>query len=151
MSMTVNLYTTNSNPKALTKDLTMIGQARVISPTAQVSVLSPVLVIAHSDALLPCNYVYFPKFGRYYFCTVSTDIAGRIILTCKVDYLMSWADYIKSCPANIIRAEQAGVNYVVDRQLPIDSSRFFIEGKRFDLTPLQYTEDTPYKYLLITN
>lgn len=151
MSMTVNLYTTNSNPKALTKDLTMIGQARVISPTAQVSVLSPVLVIAHSDALLPCNYVYIPKFGRYYFCTVSTDIAGRIILTCKVDYLMSWSDYIKSCPANIIRAEQAGVNYVIDRQLPIDNSRFFIEGKMFDLTPLQYTEDTPYKYLLITN
>ena len=151
MSMTVNLYTTNSNPKSLTKDLSMIGQARVISPTAQVSVLSPVLVIAHSDTLLPCNYVYVPKFGRYYFCTVSTDIAGRIILSCKVDYLMSWADYIKDCTANIIRAEQAGVNYVVDRQLPIDSSRFFIEGKRFDLTPLQYTEDTPYKYLLITN
>lgn len=151
MSMTVNLYTTNSNPKALTKDLTMIGQARVISPTAQVSVLSPVLVISHSDALLPCNYVYIPQFGRYYFCTVSTDIAGRIILTCKVDYLMSWADYIKSCPANIIRAEQAGVNYVVDRQLPIDNSRFFIEGKRFEQTPLEYTEQTPFKYLLITN
>ena len=150
MSMTVNLYTTNSNPKSLTKDLTMIGQARVISPTAQVSVLSPVLVIAHSDALLPCNYVYVPKFGRYYFCTVSTDIAGRIILTCKVDYLMSWADYIKSCPANIIRAEQAGVNYVVDRQLPIDTNRYFTQGIKFDKTLFKPSYAVDPLYVIIT-
>lgn len=150
MSMTVNLYITNSNPKALTKDLTMIGQARVISPTAQVSVLSPVLVIAHSDALLSCNYVYVPKFGRYYFCTVSTDIAGRIILTCKVDYLMSWADYIKDCPANIIRAEQAGVNYVVDRQLPIDTNRYFTQGIKFDKTLFKPSYSVTPTYVIIT-
>ena len=150
MSMTVNLYTTNSNPKSLTKDLSMIGQARVISPTAQVSVLSPVLVIAHSDALLPCNYVYVPKFGRYYFCTVSTDIAGRIVLSCKVDYLMSWADYIKSCPANIIRAEQAGVNYVVDRQLPIDTNRYFTQGIKFDKTLFKPTYSVTPTYVIIT-
>lgn len=150
MSMTVNLYTTNSNPKSLTKSLTMIGQARVISPTAQVSVLNPVLVIAHSDTLLPCNYVYIPKFRRYYFCTVSTDIAGRIILTCKVDYLMSWADYIKSCPANIIRAEQAGVNYVVDNQLPIDQSRFFTQGIKFDKTLFKPSYSVTPTYVIIT-
>lgn len=150
MSMTVNLYTTNSNPKSLTKDLNMIGQARVISPTSQVSVLSPVLVIAHSDTLLPCNYVYVPKFGRYYFCTVSTDIAGRIILTCKVDYLMSWADYIKDCPANIIRAEQAGVNYVVDRQLPIDTNRYFTQGIKFDKTLFKPSYSVTPTYVIIT-
>lgn len=135
MSMTINLYVTSSNPKSLTKALTQIGDAKVITPTAQISTLNPVLVLTYNAALLPCNYVYIPRFNRYYFATVSTDIAGRIILSCKVDYLMSWAAYIKECDANIIRAEQAGVNYVVDKQLPIDENRYFTEGKKFSNTP----------------
>lgn len=149
--MNITFYTTSDPPKKLEKTLTAIGNAHALSPTAEVTVLNPVIVCNYNAQLLAANYCYIDTFQRYYFCSLATDTASRLIVSCTCDYLMSWADYIKRCPANIIRAEQAGVNYVVDRQLPIDSSRFFIEGKRFDLTPLQYTEDTPYKYLLITN
>lgn len=149
--MTITLYVTNSSPNSLTKALTQIGDAKVITPTAQISTLSPVLVLTYNAALLPCNYIYIPKFGRYYFATVSTDIAGRLILTCKVDYLMSWASQIKQCPATIIRAEQAGVNYIIDNQLPVDQNRFFTEGKIIGTTPIEYRTDDPYKYLLIVN
>lgn len=148
--MAITLYVTNSSPNSLTKALTQIGDAKVITPTAQISTLSPVLVLTYNAALLPCNYIYIPKFGRYYFATVSTDIAGRIILTCKVDYLMSWADYIKRCPANIVRAEQAGINYVVDKQLPIDTNRFFTQGIKFDKTLFKPSYSVTPTYVLIT-
>ena len=149
--MNITFYTTSDPPKKLEKALTGIGNAHALSPTTEVTVLNPVIVCNYNAQLLAANYCYIDTFQRYYFCSLATDTASRLIISCTCDYLMSWASQIKQCPANIIRAEQAGVNYVVDRQLPIDSSRFFIEGKKFDTTPLQYTETTPYKYLLITN
>lgn len=156
MSMTINLYVTNSNPKSLTKALTQIGDAKVITPTAQISTLNPVLVLTYNAALLLCNYIYIPKFGRYYFATVSTDIAGRIILSCKVDYLMSWAAYIKECPCVVVRAEQAGVNMVPDSKLPIDPSRSYVHGVLFPEQPLMQDRSIliPQEYdhyLLIVN
>lgn len=155
MSMTISLYVTNSNPKSLTKALTQIGDAKVITPTAQISTLNPVLVLTYNAALLPCNYIYIPKFGRYYFATVSTDIAGRIILSCKVDYLMSWAAYIKECPCVVVRAEQAGVNMIPDNKLPVDPSRSFVQGVLFPNQPLMKNRDIMVPdvedYLLIVN
>ena len=152
--MTITFYTSTANPKELDKSgkLTLIGSGKILTPTRGVSILNPVVTVDYSALFVPANYAYISApFNRYYFVKCAVDTAGKIVVECTADALYSWQAYIKECDANIIRAEQAGVNYVVDRQLPIDNSRFFIEGKRFDLTPLQYSETTPYKYLLITN
>lgn len=152
--MQITFYTSTANPKDLDKTgkITAIGTAKILTPIRGVGTLNPVISVDYNAAFASANYAYISApISRYCFVKTSIDTAGKLIAECSVDVLYTWRDYIKNCPANIIRAEQAGVNYVVDRQLPIDSSRFFIEGKRFDLTPLQYTEDAPYKYLLITN
>ena len=152
--MTITFYTSTANPKELDKSskLTLIGSGKILTPTRGVSILNPVVTVDYSALFVSANYAYISApFNRYYFVKCAVDTAGKIVVECTADALYSWHTYIKECDANIIRAEQAGINYVVDRQLPIDNSRFFIEGKKFDLTPLQYTDDAPCKYLLITN
>lgn len=149
--MNITFYTTSDPPKKLEKSLTAIGNAHALSPTAEVTVLNPVIVCNYNAQLLAANYCYIDTFQRYYFCSLATDTASRLIVSCTCDYLMSWASQIKQCPATIIRAEQAGVNYIIDNQLPIDQNRFFVEGKIIGNTALEYRSDDPYKYLLIVN
>lgn len=152
--MQITFYTSTANPKELDKTdkITEIGNAKILTPIRGVGTLNPVITVDYNAAFVSANYAYISApINRYCFVKTSIDTAGKLIAECTVDSLFTWHSYIKNCSANIVRAEQAGVNYVVDKQLPIDTNRFFIEGKRFETTPLEYTETSPFKYLLITN
>lgn len=135
--MTITFYTTSSDPKCLTKDISgYIGTGHALAPTEQVGCLNPVIVIDYNSLLLPANYCYIDTFGRYYWCNVAVTTAQRMIVSCQVDYLMSWAEYIKQAPATIVRAELGKPSYVPDHKLPIDCRRYFTEGIRFPQTSL---------------
>lgn len=155
--MNVTFYNISDNPKKLEKDITnVIGSARALAPTGQINVLNPVVVVAwdstNGDKIINANYAYIDTFDRYYFITCGIDTAKRIVVSGKVDYLMSWAAYIKNCPCTVIRNENIGINYVVDKQLPLDSSRFDTEGIVFTAeTPIDFNGGlvTP-QYIMIT-
>lgn len=149
--MTITFYKTNSDPKCLTKDISgYIGTGHALAPTEQVGCLNPVIVIDYNSLLLPANYCYIDTFGRYYWCNVAVTTAQRMIVSCKVDYLMSWASYIKACPATIVRAELDGPTYVTDNKLPIDPNRVELNAYDFSGDPLR-PNTSGFKYLLITN
>ena len=136
--MTITFYTSTSNPKDLDKSgkLAIIGTGKILTPTRGVSILNPVVTVDYNALFVSANYAYISApFNRYYFVKCSVDTAGKIVVECTCDTLYSWQAYIKECDANIIRAEQAGVNYVVDKQLPIDENRYFTEGKKFSSHP----------------
>ena len=78
------------------------------------------------------------------------DTANRMILSCKVDYLMSWKNSIKNCPASILRNENAGINYMKDDKLPIDPNRFYTIGRQFPETGLTGTAVSGFQFILIT-
>lgn len=149
--MQITFYTTSSAPNVLTKELSQIGLAEALAPTGQVTVLNPVLVIDYDSTLLAANYAYIDTFKRYYWINLALDTAGRLIVSCKVDYLMSWADSIKNCPAMILRNENISPNFVPDDKLPIDPNRFFIRGTEFPLNPIEYDTEGNKPYLLILN
>lgn len=155
--MTITFYRITDSPKKLEKNISnVIGSARALSPTGQVNVLNPVVVVAwdavNGNNIINANYAYIDTFDRYYFITCGVDTAQRIVVSCKVDYLMSWAENIKNCPCTVIRNENIGINYVVDKQLPLDTSRFDTEGIPFtDDTPIDFNGGfiTP-QYIMIT-
>ena len=150
--MTITFYTTSSDPKCLTKDISgYIGTGHALAPTEQVGCLNPVIMIDYNSLLLPANYCYIDTFRRYYWCNIAVTTAQRMIVSCQVDYLMSWAAYIKQCPATIVRAELEGPTYMVDDKLPIDPSRVDIVPYNFPGDPLAMPDSEQYKYLLITN
>lgn len=152
--MNITFYNITDNPFTLEKTLpTPIGSARALAPTGQVNNLNPVVVVAwdstNGNRIVNANYCYIDTFDRYYFITCGLDTAKRIVVSGKVDYLYSHAADIKKCPACVLRNENIGSNYVVDKKLPIDSSRFFTEGKKFPDSELTKQYGAGFPYILI--
>ena len=152
--MNITFYNITDNPFTLEKTLPApIGSARALAPTGQVNNLNPVVVVAwdstNGNRIVNANYCYIDTFDRYYFITCGLDTAKRIVVSGKVDYLYSHAAEIKTCPACILRNENIGSNYVVDKKLPIDSSRFFTEGIKFPDSELTKQYGAGFPYILI--
>lgn len=154
--MYVTFYNVSDSPKKVIKNITnVIGTARALAPLGQVDVLNPVIVVAwdstNGDKVINANYCYIDTFKRYYWITAGIDTAGRIVVTGKVDYLMSWADGIKQCPATVVRSETAGINYTIDDKLPIDPTRFITHGIKFPSSPITFNNGLVNpQYIMIT-
>ena len=124
--MTINLYSTGDNPKKVTKTLTAIStvQGRTTQPC---NILHPELILSGDSTVnaINANYAYVPDFGRYYFVKDhTTDTAARIILSCEVDSLMSWAAGIRASSQLVTRSESVGApTYIEDNLLPLKKSK----------------------------
>lgn len=151
--MTVTLYNITDDPRKLTKTLPQTSKTyNTVDALDIVSVVNPTLIISYDGDYIDCNYCYVKEFGRYYFCKTSVDTGGRLVLTCTVDPLMSFADDIKECQACITRNEHTGIGYVVDNKLPVDPNRFTYYGDPLPLNGLNSLNDgTDKNYLVIIN
>lgn len=151
--MTVTLYNITDDPRKLNKTLPQTSKTyNTVDALDIVSVVNPTLILSYDGNYIDCNYCYVHEFGRYYFCKTSVDTGGRIVLTCTVDPLMSFADDIKECQACITRNEHTGIGYVVDNKLPVDPNRFTYYGDPLPLNGLNSLNDgTDKNYLVIIN
>lgn len=121
--MTINLYSVSDDARKLTKTLgspTTIS-CEMIYPT---NVFNPQIRISSSNYDVTKNYAYIPELARYYFVTDATfDNGGAVILTLRVDVLMSFNAAIKSLSATAVRNENAGTSNLVDTQIPITAEK----------------------------
>lgn len=150
--MTINLYSTGDNPKTVTKTLTAISsvQGRAAQPC---NILHPELILSGDSTVnaINANYVYVPDFGRYYFVKDhTTDTAARIILSCEVDPLMSWAAGIKASKQLVTRSESVGMpTYTPDDQYLLKPNKdikvIAFEGGYFNL---ENATQISYNFLL---
>lgn len=152
--MTLNLYSTSSDPRTVDKQLSLIASELNIKPLQTFNIFTPVITLNYATAYLNANYAYISELGRYYFIN-STDLelGKRIIFTCTVDVLMTYKDSIKNCNATIVRSEAYPPGAVVDDKLPVDPNKK--ELKVIEFTPESdypfYTSDpasTDTNYLL---
>lgn len=143
MAFTVNLYTTTSDPRQVTKALSGVADSVPIVPTSSVDILYPELVLGYNENYLSANYLYIPHLQRYYYITSSSlEIGKRVILTCNVDVLMSYSSAIRSCIACVVRSESIGKpTFVPDTQLPIISGKYHITSQIFPNSPIGNERD----------
>lgn len=148
--MSVTFYTCKDDPKVINKSLTAIGTLSniTIAPTDTVSILNPTLIMSYDSNYIGANYVYISEFGRYYFCSVSVAPGQRCIVKCTVDPLYSFKTGLLKIPVTVIRSESAGINYVPDKQLPIDPKRFYVHGASL-YNPFRHS--TGYNYAVLIN
>lgn len=152
--MTITLYTTDSDPRQLDKQLSVIASDLTIKPLQTFSILTPVITLNYALAYLNANYAYISELDRYYFISsIDLELGKRITFSCTVDVLMSYKDSIKNCPATIVRSEAYPPGAVVDDKLPVDPNKK--ELKVIEFTPESdypfYTSDpasTDTNYLL---
>lgn len=114
MSMTIKLYHNDSDKRTVNKTLTNEGalaDAVIIDDT---SILTPRLKVRDNGIIMvQYNYCYIADFNRYYYITDITVSNGYILIDCKVDVLMSYANEIKACTGVIARQENL-CNYYLD-------------------------------------
>lgn len=131
--MTLTLYTTADDPRKVSKNLTVVAASVGVVPTAAVEQLSPVFVIDYNASYMGANYCYCDLFGRYYYIdSINVDIGKKMILTCKIDVLMTYATGIRAAQATVIRSESIGKpTYVPDNQLPVNPVAVDLESQIF--------------------
>lgn len=103
--MDIVLYTNNSDDNVINKELVEIATVDA-KFKKQSSIVNPVLVLEKDaeEKILGCNYVYIPKFKRYYFVVDIEVFPSKIFnLTLNVDVLESFKQDILSCKGFVSR------------------------------------------------
>lgn len=117
MSMTIKLYHNDSDKRTVNKTLTNEGalaNAVIIDDT---TILEPRLKVRDNGIIMvQYNYCYIADFKRYYYITNITISNGYILIDCKVDVLMSYANEIKACTGVIARQENVWSGYLDDSE-----------------------------------
>lgn len=114
--MTVTFYSTQSDRRALHKQLSQVGSANC-TVTDDCSIKNPVLILQYNRAIVLANYAYIQEWSRYYFITnVDVMPGGRMRINLKVDVLYSNVDTLESLRVEVIRNENLVEPYLPDNK-----------------------------------
>lgn len=117
MSMTIKLYHNDSDKRTVNKTLTNEGALSGAVIIDDTSILTPRLKVRDNGIINQLyNYCYIQDFRRYYFITDITVSNGYILIDCKVDVLMSYAEEIRNC-TGVIKRQATLCNYYLDDPL----------------------------------
>lgn len=121
MSFMATFYNCSDDPRKLNKTLTNGVEVREIRPTENCDILNPVLELDYRVELTDKNYVVIDApFSRSYFITdMSITIGKKIVISCAVDVLQTYATNIGSITANVIRQEVKKDVYLADNDFNI--------------------------------
>lgn len=115
MAFQIVLQTNNSEKNKLDKDLVAIS---TVSGTLknESSIIDPVILIEGDlAALVNCNYMTIPAFGRSYFIKNIRSIRNNLVeVSAHVDVLSSFASQIRSNVAIVHRQENRWNLYLND-------------------------------------
>lgn len=132
--MTLTAYTCNCDnhivdkTQYLTNSVILQGETRDNS----IDIVSPDILVT-SAVPLTCNYVFIPRFSRFYYVSVTVIRSGLYLLRCTCDVLMSFSGQIKQAACTAKRTKEAGEKGNINLYVP-DS----------DLPMYAYTEDCVY-------
>lgn len=117
MSMTITLYHNDSDKRTVNKTLSNAGALSGATIIDDTTILTPRLKVRDNGIIMvQYNYCYIADFKRYYYITNITVSNGYIIIDCKVDVLMSYANEIKACTGVIARQENVWSGYLDDSE-----------------------------------
>ena len=123
MAFTINFYNNSSDPKSLTKNLTLTG---TVSGELKegTSIIDPTIIFQSID-VMAFNYVEIPQFGRSYFVKNITNIGKDLWqIDMHVDVLGTYKTKILACPCVCSRQENAGNMYLPDDRMPVSRKTF---------------------------
>ena len=121
----INLYRNNSEKNKIGKDIvsvaTLTGFLR-----AETSIIDPdILIECNLEDVALVNYMYIPKFRRYYFVTNITSVRTDLVqFEAHCDVLESFKDYILSNEAIIKRQTSLYNLYQTDPKVPFKDPPF---------------------------
>ena len=145
--MFVTFYYNSSPNNAVNKSLTITQNQFPCTMKSPVSLVSPEIIVNTSTMNMGgnTNYMYIDTFDRYYFINDYMILdGGRILVRGSIDVLYTYRNNILSSVANVVRQENAGINTITDKCLPLSTTRG-LKVYRFpeQLNNANFSETTP--------
>lgn len=117
--MEIKTYMNNSEAIRLNKNLTEVSTLSNVRLLENCSLLNPSFVFKMPENIF-INYIYVPKFGRYYYINNMTILDNNMVqIDCSVDVLMSFKDEIKNTKQHIVRQENEYNMYMIDGRMAV--------------------------------
>lgn len=151
--MTITIYNISDAPNVVEKSLSSGTTITGVQPCEPCDFLNPSFIMDKSSAVLSGNYIDCVIEGnplqRKYFITDKQLISGgRVLVSCAVDALTTYATSIKACNGTILRAETPKSKAMHDSKYPL-VPRMFVKNILYKKTPFSYVSGTGhYNYLL---
>ena len=125
--MIASFYNNSSDNRVVHKSLSVIASNVSIDANGQIDVTNPVIKLNMNENILLSNYMYIPKWNRYYYITVIRVLNGKQIeITGHCDVLMSFWNNFKN---SLCVAQRSSSNYdeYIDDDLVIIKDKYRIE------------------------
>ncbi len=134
MSFSISLYRNDSEPEAMTKNLTLIAEYNGTLKEATNIIDPSILIECNIADVASVNYIYIPSFRRYYYVTSITSVRTRLVqFSCHCDVLMSFRNEILSNRA-IVKRQESKYNLYVPDSVIGSYAKPSIEIKKFPNT-----------------
>ena len=105
-SIDLTLYTNESDPRYLHKDLTKLADVTGDFKD-NTDIEKPIILMNWTGTIIGANYLYCVQNQRYYFIDKIVYIRNNLYeIHCSEDYLCSWATRINNLDGVITRAEK---------------------------------------------
>lgn len=132
------LYNNTSDNDEVHKHITQISSANC-DIFGECSIESPQLLLSMNDNIINANYLYIPKFNRYYYITNKTIYDGsKVIINARVDVLMSFWNDMKNSDVIATRSSSKYDVYIPDNMIQFSSKlRFEYRKLPFNFSPTE--------------
>lgn len=147
--MTVTFYNVTAAPNSLNKDINSGVEITTCQPVEPCDYLHPSFIMDKSATTQGSNYCYISApLSRYYFITDIQLLTGnRVLVSCSVDVLQTYAANIKSCAGTFTRSEFPKGKYISDSKYPLTGD-MESESTLFDNTPFTLGTGSTHNYIL---
>lgn len=116
--MILTLYQNSDDERVVNKRLQQIAQLSA-APITPVNIIAPSFILSTGNTL-NANYLYCDTFARYYYIKDwQIDKGGRVVISCSIDVLTTYAAQILATKCLIVRQENIGSTYITDNKLPL--------------------------------
>lgn len=125
--MNITLYKNSSPPNKVSKSLSNANEIEAVRflEKGALDILNPTVLIQLTDDIKDIakyNYMYIPKFSRYYYIDDINTEGGLIRIVGRCDVLMSHKKDILKSKQYVLRQEKNNNSpYLDDNMLPISS------------------------------
>lgn len=144
---TITFYSTGDDSRVLNKSLSGATN-RECNIYGDITLGQPSFLVAYDEALFSKNYLYWPLVNRYYYITNITGSKGeRLLITAKVDPLMSFRNQIENLSCVIDRAASNRSKWIDDNHYPMEASTQ-VQNYQFSSTPFSTADVVSGNYLL---
>ena len=156
--MTITFYKSPDDPRTVNKTMNAIGggeqtlSATVNNTDDTISLLNPGFIVASNTNYFSATHVYVSSMGNRYYYINNIDLltGGKMLISCSIDVLKTYADKIKLSTGTVLRSESIGnPTMIYDSKLPIQSNNRIVDCDNFPNTPFT-NSPTNAPYILTT-